>query len=572
MSDDRRIRLQQAALRWLPWCALLVYVLPLLILGQDAVVRVHDNLDSDVVYRILVARSGGLLASDPAVIVPGMMGGLPRGCLPTGYNIGTLLYALLPPFQAWLTQELAVRAIAVAGMLLLLRQRLGTDPASTRAATFAAAAFGCAPLLSVYGLTVAGQPLLLHAWLELRDNRPRPWHFVLFALMPFWSSFVLLGPFLLLVLGAWWALDMVRRGGRAVWLCAIVLTSYGLAVILAEAPLFRLMAAGFASHRSTWDLAALAQDGRGAARLALDLLWAGHTHVGSAQQAVIALILPCGVLFGTWLPAQRRTALVIGAALLATAVGHGLWQWQVVAGLRTQIAPLRVFQADRFYFFGALCWAGMAALALTAVDRGRHKWASQLGILLGCAAVLWPFALAPHWLGMVGRVYHGLGIRPAPPLTWRRFFAENAFTAVKSSVGDQPVASLGLHPSIAWYNGMRTVDGYSNNYPLAYKHAWRKVIAGELARSDEQRRYFDAWGSRAYLLTAEPGPDYERLELDSQALCNVGARYVLAAGSVGNAAALGWTLAATVDDPDSAWKIRVFRLPCANPATGLTPP
>lgn len=40
--------------------------------------------------------------------------------------------------------------------------------------------------------------------------------------------------------------------------------------------------------------------------------------------------------------------------------------------------------------------------------------------------------------------------------------------------------SVGIYPAAAAYNGFHCLDGYSNNYPLEYKHAFRQIMEGEL--------------------------------------------------------------------------------------------
>ncbi|MBO5281674.1 MAG: hypothetical protein J6B43_00890, partial [Lachnospiraceae bacterium] len=59
--------------------------------------------------------------------------------------------------------------------------------------------------------------------------------------------------------------------------------------------------------------------------------------------------------------------------------------------------------------------------------------------------------------------------------------------------------SLGITPAAALYNGFYCLDGYSNLYPLEYKHEFREIIARELEKSEGVRVYFDAWGNRCYL-------------------------------------------------------------------------
>ena len=70
------------------------------------------------------------------------------------------------------------------------------------------------------------------------------------------------------------------------------------------------------------------------------------------------------------------------------------------------------------------------------------------------------------------------------------------------------VASIGLHPAIAQYNGFYTLDSYNNFYPLTYKYQFRKVIENELAKNKTIRTYFDEWGGRRYIFTDELGKHY----------------------------------------------------------------
>ncbi|MDA6131502.1 DUF6044 family protein, partial [Escherichia coli] len=61
--------------------------------------------------------------------------------------------------------------------------------------------------------------------------------------------------------------------------------------------------------------------------------------------------------------------------------------------------------------------------------------------------------------------------------TVRQFYAEEQFSAIKEYIGlpqeDYRVASIGLHPAIAQYNGFYTLDSYNNFYPLTYKYQFR---------------------------------------------------------------------------------------------------
>ncbi len=92
------------------------------------------------------------------------------------------------------------------------------------------------------------------------------------------------------------------------------------------------------------------------------------------------------------------------------------------------------------------------------------------------------------------------------------------------------IAHLGMSPAPSLVYGFYTVDGYSNNYPLEYKHAFRKVIAGALDENEVLKTYYDGWGSRAYLFLDDvhARPDaYVNLPYDFDALSDLGCEYIL---------------------------------------------
>ena len=79
--------------------------------------------------------------------------------------------------------------------------------------------------------------------------------------------------------------------------------------------------------------------------------------------------------------------------------------------------------------------------------------------------------------------HHEILINRTKP-TFKEFYSEASFMKIKDLI-DRPVdsykvISVGLHPAVAQYNGFNTLDGYFANYPLEYKHEFRKIIENEL--------------------------------------------------------------------------------------------
>lgn len=81
--------------------------------------------------------------------------------------------------------------------------------------------------------------------------------------------------------------------------------------------------------------------------------------------------------------------------------------------------------------------------------------------------------------------------------SFNQFFGEEMFDEIKeytdyqSDNSNYNVISIGMHPSIAQYNNLNSLDSYQNNYSLEYKHKFRKIIAKELNKNSELKRYYD---------------------------------------------------------------------------------
>lgn len=97
-------------------------------------------------------------------------------------------------------------------------------------------------------------------------------------------------------------------------------------------------------------------------------------------------------------------------------------------------------------------------------------------------------------------------------ISWKSYFSEELMQELDETIGRDKttyrVAHLGISPAPALLHGFYTADGYSNNYPLEYKHKFRKVIEKELEKTDEAAVYFDTWGNRCYLFNATTGTNW----------------------------------------------------------------
>ena len=158
--------------------------------------------------------------------------------------------------------------------------------------------------------------------------------------------------------------------------------------------------------------------------------------------------------------------------------------------------------------------------------------------------------------------------------SFKQFYSESLFQEIKDHI-DLPqeeyrVASIGLHPAIAQFNGFYTLDSYNNFYPLTYKHQFRQIIENELAKNKNIRIYFDEWGGRCYLFTDELGKHYmfkksskkelKNLDLNMDAFKGLGGKYIFSALPIKNAKENGLVLDRIFTKKGSVWKIYLYRV------------
>jgi len=108
--------------------------------------------------------------------------------------------------------------------------------------------------------------------------------------------------------------------------------------------------------------------------------------------------------------------------------------------------------------------------------------------------------------------------------TFRDYYLKESYVKIKNIVGDQKVISLWpVDPMVAAMNGIYTVDGEHNLYPLTYKKEFYKIIKKELESSSEFRDYYLKWGHRVYAFVSDP----ENVKIDFLEAKKQGANFVI---------------------------------------------
>lgn len=470
-------------------------------------VRVHDNLDSAVVYNQII---GAIIRGDPNASALALNGNLPVWALSGAFQPLTLLYAIDNPWLAYALTDVIVRLVAFAGALLLA-YRFGV---SGLAAGIGASCFAISITYSVLALSIAGLPLAL--WLLDKSNPPnRTLTALRLAGLVFigWNSALALsGMFFVIAAAPILHFGLRTELRRAVW---YGLGAYTFGLVLGNANLiYAQLFSGVTWHRIEFamSMAEMSEPNWQVLKnSAWDLFSANPWyHVSVPLRWLFIPVFIVAILT----PRVRARVAPFLIALCLIAIFWAVCRTPYVRCLR-ESTGLNAFHFERFYFLSSLL---VICVWFATVEASRGMKRNALLIAALCQIAL-TAAVSDNWSKVRLMLTHG---DAGAAKTFDDYYQRDWLREVRDMVERSPVVSVGLDPMIAPMNGVASIDGYYNIYPLQYKRKFRKVIETSVEPSGK-KEYFDKWGSRLYTFHPSEAPE----TLDFCAAHDLGARYVL---------------------------------------------
>ncbi|MGN0402586.1 MAG: DUF6044 family protein [Acetatifactor sp.] len=569
--------LDNLPLWWVGLIMLAIIMLPHLTLGRGSVFPVHDQLDESMMNYVLTARHLG------ESFYPEMMNGIDAGGLQPAALLFLPLYRLFSPFTAFMICYVICFVCGFTGMYLAVREL--TE--SSILAVISAGCFSMLPLYPIYGLTEVGIPLVFYAFLCLLQKKKTIAAFLIIAFFGLSSSLVYLG---YAVLGFWLlAIVILFFRKKDIKLIGIGFLELLFLYIFTNIRLFAdfFFGSGFVSHREE-----MLNSATPFGSSVFDIFVNGHYHAYAAHTLliipIVVLLIIYGLCYRKMNSGSRRRylmALVGLAVLIAIALFYGFCRLEFVVEWKNRVTGfLHFFQIDRFYWLYPAGWYLELALVLSVGwTEGRRRTGSFPGLLLQVlviAAIVYPTAdviLEKSFFYQNVNQYNN-GSEITEYISWESFYAEDVMQEIDRTIrrdkSTYKVAHLGISPAPALMYGFYTVDGYSNNYALEYKHSFRKVIATELEKDPASAVYFDTWGNRCYLFNSVTGSQwmlkkgsniqYEGLEFDMDALAELGCEYLFAGAEVRDAESMGLEYLGYYESETSYWGIWLYALPDSN--------
>lgn len=579
MQDKNKkisVNLTLAALGLLAVCAVLSPVLYLTVrdgLG-NAVFPFHDQLDETILNYVFPARYFG------ASVYEQMMCGIPQEGLKPFCPIFVPLYSIFSVYTAFLIQHCITVVTAYVGMYLCVRKLTDNYLISFGTAFL----FALLPVHSIYGNVVMGTPLLIYCILRFRektlsDKIIAGIGLVFYALS---TSFVL---------SEWVALSLVflafiiisLKNKKADWvlLCAfgILLAVY----VVCNIDLIIEVFSGdtWVSHRTEFGFGA---SGKPFLETFVGLLTKG-SYTYEAESKHEFTFIPVGVAALLLLLKRTREKFgkifaCVAGTIAVLAFFSALMDTEFVGKLQDKLqGMLSSFQLSRFYYFLPGCWfilLGVSGAIIVEAFPAKKLWVL---VSYALVAVLFLPTLNRIARDKDGIFYQNInqinnGEAVTGYITMKSLYSDDLMKIIEEAIGKDMssyrVVHIGISPVAALMHGFNTIDGYSNNYPLEYKHTFRKVIADELELNDYNKTYFDCWGSRCYafyhewgnafMLGKSFGETIADLRLNFDELRKLNCQYIFSAGEIVDCDKYGLRFVGDYETDSSYWHIFVYEV------------
>jgi len=516
---------------------LIIFSLPLLLGGGNVPYDWWDNLDANVIWRKLMIDNHILFAGN-YVTVSQMMSGVPRVSLGSELNLFVLLAKIFSPAVSLGVNRFLQVMVGFWGMLFLCRNYILKNH-NVFPSAVVAILFAILPFWSSGCLSIAMQPLVLFSFLRMCDKKHTAWDWVVMIIYPFASLFVVYGFFFYLLLFGVFFVDWYKnkRINWSLFIALAVLFVLGLLTQYREI-LCVFTDNGFVSHRTEMIPPSLSRQGV-FGRMS-GILAKGHEHAPSNHLLLLhfsLIMLFCGWI--TQKPEFRRLGISL-VLLFAVSLVGSLWWYGPVTNIVKHFSFLRMFEVSRLLTLTPLLVFISFTCSIKLFSNFKH-FKTILCVLFVCQIY---FSLKNDFT-YCGLKNIAIGKQNTKTVTFNEYYSEDLFQQIKQYIGKTPdayrVAALGLHPAILLYNGFYTIDGFSVNYDIRYKHQFAKLIDDELNQNLEMKKNYTTWGSRkCYLFDNEIGwkslvykgsnrSEIQSLDIDYHLLGEMNCEYIVSA-------------------------------------------
>ncbi len=540
----------------------------------NAVFPFHDQLDETVLSYCFTARYFG-----KTVFEQMFSGGVPSTSLKPNCYLFIPLYRIFSVYVAFFVQYIIVVSTAFFGMFFCLKKVFKVGSISALLTGFI---FAFLPFHSVYGNAVAGTPLVILCIFSSFDKTKKIRIFSYLGLVYYALSagVVLSGWIVLGIVLALFVVLSIRKRKISVNLLISFATLF-IPYVLCNIDLIKLALGvdSFVSHRVELGFGG---NGDSFIQTVRNYFFNGtfqyeaeSKHIMIYIAVIAALVIM--VVFRSYKTYLKTFIILFGsvtAIIMISVIFHLDYIKRILEGLG---GILSSFDFERVYYLLPGLWYLLLGYCGEVIIKSFKERFMFAGLLVMAAIMFVCFYnLAKDKNGIfyqnVNQINNGENVTGY--ITMKNAYAEKLMEQIDGAIGKDKstyrVIHIGVSPVVSLINGFYTVDGYSNNYPLEYKHRFREVIADELELNEYNKAYFDCWGSRCYAFYHEWGNAYmlrkgfegkiDDLRLNMEKLKGLDCEYIFSAGEIIDPEKYGLRDMGYFEDEESYWGIYVYEI------------
>ena len=540
-------------------------------MGEDFFVSTHDKLDSKIAFYQILKETNQLFSINPFNEVSSYMNGTLRGIFQSGFNIGSLIYAVFPTHLAFKINFLLTRIIAYVGMILLLQKFTKQKHWIFYTVSLI---FAISPFYTVYGMSISGIPILIWSFINLSESIRVRISYSIIILFAFYSSFALIGLILCFVLTIIAGIRL-RKTKKIFNPFSFGVVLLGISFMITEYHMILLnLVAPFDGHRQefnlkTFGLNTFRENG-------ISVFFNMQQHVGKKIHLILFVVLVSIILsldLDLTIKKIREKLFLLLGGIVIICLTYSIYYWEIWYVLFSKSSFFNKFQWHRIYFLLPTFWYLLFGLSLIVIHQ-KIKLVKHSSWMI--PAILLIQFISNFYDNLELRVnFQNLYKKQVNTYTFSSYYAQEQFMEIKTEVKDSKVISVGLPPIIAAYNGLNTLDGYVNNFPLDYKKDFQKIIQKELDKNWDLKKYFCYWGSRCYAYSAEIGKDFglnnlntkkqrikhiETLEFNINQLKKLDCKYIVSSTKIKNLNNNKISLVETYKHSNSYWDIFLYKI------------
>lgn len=576
-----------------------LYLLPFIINYEHSYIIVHDNWDSNYIIIKILVESGKIFSNNDTII-ENAMNGLPRLSYPSSWRILVLLEYIFPTYLAFLINLILLHLTAYFGMYFLLKKYfLQKYPPIFSVGI--ATTFALLPFWAPGSLSIAGQPLALLCFLNIRNGKAKMQDWFFISILPFFTIFAVAFVFFLSFMSLFFLFDWIHtKNFNKKFFFAILIMLIIYCGVENRLILSMFFNSGYQSQRISFHNPDTSFSE--SIKKSVYLFILGHYHAPSFQylsigiSTLIALILILKNAYFRYRNHQKilemdkiEWNIILGLLIVGFfSLFYGFWNYPLVNGIKARITILREFNFTRFYFLFPTIWyiifSQNIRLIYNEFNKNKEKIKLKKKPNRWIKKIKNVSSLIPITLIFIQIVFlftQNIGYNPSvldgslhPPQRFNEYFAQSQFEKIHEAIGldfdEFRVGCIGFHPSVALYNGFYTIDGYFPNYPLEYKVKFQSLIQNELNKNDILKNYYNSGASRCYIMVNELGKDFmwtkdragvvNSLELNITALHDLNCDYILSSVEIKNYMQNSLQFVSLFRDNNSIWDIYLYKV------------